>query len=86
MDLVHTEKAFTVLVRGEPLIGDFNIISFSHTVQIVIAVCVYHFYLHSFRFAQAQIGYEIASFVPSFTLFLCYTLLMQVHYRARGRK
>ena len=45
-----------------------------------------HDNLHSFRFAQAQIDNEIASFVPSFTLFLCYTLLMQVHYRARRRK
>ena len=45
MDLALSEKAFTVLVRRQPLIGDFNIISFNHTVQIVIAVCVYHFTL-----------------------------------------
>ncbi len=52
----------------------------------IIGLLLCHFNLHSFRFAQAQIGNETASFVPSFTLFLCYTLLMQVHYRARRRK
>ena len=55
-------------------------------LQITEHTPIFHVNLHSFRFAQAQIDNEIASFVPSFTLFLCYTLLMQVHYRARRRK